>query len=63
VARPNRRNGKTQKTVKGTSGALQIEMPRDRDGSFEPQLVQKRQMRPARMVTSLCSCYGAFVFW
>ena len=41
----NNRNGKSQKTVQSDSGALQIEAPRDRNGSFEPQLVKKRQRR------------------
>ena len=41
----NNRNGKSQKTVQGDSGSLHIEVPRDRNGSFEPQLVKKRQRR------------------
>lgn len=47
--RGNTRNGTTKKTVKGTFGELEIETPRDRDGSFEPQLVKKRQTRLAGM--------------
>lgn len=39
----NRRNGYGTKTVKTTHGEIDIEVPRDRDGSFEPQLIQKRQ--------------------
>jgi transposase-like protein len=39
----NRRNGKTAKTVRTGQGPVQIEVPRDRDGSFEPQLVPKHQ--------------------
>ena len=39
----NRRNGKLKKTVKHSSGAFELETPRDRNGSFEPQLVKKRQ--------------------
>lgn len=38
-----RRNGKSKKTVKRTSGAFELETPRDRTGSFEPQLVKKHQ--------------------
>ena len=41
----NNRNGKGRKTVQGDTGALEIEVPRDRNGSFEPQLVKKRQRR------------------
>ena len=39
----NRRNGKTRKTVKSSYGSFELETPRDRAGSFEPQLVSKRQ--------------------
>jgi putative transposase len=41
----NNRNGKAHKTVKSDSGELQIDVPRDRSGTFEPQLVKKRQRR------------------
>ena len=40
---PNRRNGKGRKQVRTTSGTVQLSPPRDRNGSFAPQLVQKRQ--------------------
>lgn len=39
----NRRNGKMKKIVHGESGAFELETPRDRNGSFEPQIVKKRQ--------------------
>jgi len=39
----NRRNGKTDKTVRTGQGAVTVEVPRDRDGSFEPQLIPKHQ--------------------
>ena len=42
---PNSRNGKTQKRVKTDSTELEIEVPRDRQGTFEPVLVRKRQRR------------------
>ena len=41
----NARNGKSQKTLKGEFGELPIEIPRDREGSFEPQLIPKHQTR------------------
>jgi putative transposase len=41
----NSRNGKTTKTVKGKNGELNIVVPRDRNGSFAPQLIKKRQSR------------------
>jgi transposase-like protein len=42
-ARNNTRNGKSHKTVKGDFGELEIETPRDREGSFEPRWVKKRK--------------------
>jgi len=41
----NTRNGKSKKTLKGEFGELPIEVPRDRHGSFEPQLIPKHQTR------------------
>ena len=42
---PNRRNGHSQKTVQGDLGELTLATPRDRDGTFEPQLIGKHQRR------------------
>jgi transposase-like protein len=42
------RNGRPAKTVVTEAGPVQIATPRDRDGSFEPQLVKKHQARIAR---------------
>lgn len=41
----NSRNGSTAKTVKGEFGELEIETPRDRNGTFEPQILKKHQRR------------------
>ncbi|WP_349261910.1 IS256 family transposase [Actinocrinis sp.] len=41
----NSRNGRRSKTVLTDIGPVQIEVPRDRAGSFEPQIVKKRQRR------------------
>ena len=41
----NARNGFSEKTVHTEHGSLRIEQPRDRKGSFEPQIVPKRQRR------------------
>ena len=41
----NTRNGTSQKTMKGEQGQIELEVPRDRQGSFEPQLVKKGQTR------------------
>lgn len=42
---PNRRNGHSRKTVQGDLGELTIATPRDREGTFEPQLIGKHQRR------------------
>lgn len=42
---PNRRNGRSKKTVRNETGDLTIATPRDRDSSFEPQLIEKYQRR------------------
>lgn len=42
---PNRRNGRSKKTVRNETGDLTIATPRDRDGTFEPQLIEKYQRR------------------
>lgn len=39
----NRRNGKQKKTMKTGTSSFELETPRDRDGSFEPEIVKKRQ--------------------
>jgi putative transposase len=41
----NSRNGKSRKTLKSEQGEVEIAVPRDRQGSFEPQLVRKHQTR------------------
>ena len=39
----NRKNGSTPKSIKSASGSFQLNTPRDRNGTFEPQLVKKHQ--------------------
>lgn len=41
----NRRNGTATKRVKGSDGEVPLSVPRDREGSFEPELVKKGQTR------------------
>jgi len=41
----NTRNGTSQKTMKGEQGQSELDVPRDRQGTFEPQLVRKGQTR------------------
>jgi transposase-like protein len=40
---PNRRNGKQTKTVKSGVGSFELETPRDRESSYEPEIIKKRQ--------------------
>jgi putative transposase len=47
--RENSRNGTRTKTVLTELGPVPVEVPRDRDGSFEPQIVRKRQRRLDRI--------------
>jgi putative transposase len=54
----NARNGKNRKTVQSAVGDLAVETPRDRDGSFEPQLVKKRQVRLAGMEEKILVLYA-----
>jgi putative transposase len=54
----NARNGRGQKTVQTETGPLTIAVPRDRDGSFTPQLVPKRQRRLAGFDEHVVSLYA-----
>jgi len=54
----NTRNGKSKKTLKGEFGELPIEIPRDRHGSFEPQLIPKHQTRWAGFDDKILSLYA-----
>lgn len=55
----NTRNGTTAKTVVTDSvGPVRIEVPRDRDGSFEPVVVRKRQRRPPGVDEVVLSLYA-----
>lgn len=40
---PNRKNGNTRKTIKSPAGEFELKAPRDRAGTFEPQIVKKHQ--------------------
>ncbi len=60
VANPagNTRNGKSRKTLKGEFGELPIEVPRDRHGSFEPQIIAKHQTRWTGFDDKILSLYA-----
>jgi putative transposase len=55
---PNVRNGSTGKTLKTDIGQVAIKTPRDRDASFEPQLVGKRQTRVAGLDHKILGMYA-----
>ncbi len=60
VANPagNTRNGRSKKTLNGDFGELPIESPRDRQGSFEPQLIPKHQTRWSGFDDKILSLYA-----
>ncbi len=53
----NRRNGYGKKFVKTTTGEVEIAVPRDRDGSFEPQLIPKRKRDVSSIEDKVISMY------
>jgi transposase-like protein len=58
-AEKNRRNGRAQKNLKSSMGSIEIFAPRDRNGSFEPQTIEKRQtMLPGDLEDKILSLYG-----
>lgn len=54
----NRRNGYGKKTLKTTQGEVEIEVPRDRDGSFEPTIVPKRQKDVSAIENKVLAMYA-----
>lgn len=54
----NSRNGYSRKTLKTEDGQFELDTPRDRAGSFEPQLVKKQQTRFTSMDDKILSLYA-----
>ena len=54
----NSRNGTSEKTLKGDFGTLPIEVPRDRNASFEPKIVPKGQTRLSSFNEKILSLYA-----
>jgi putative transposase len=54
----NSRNGTSAKTIKGSFGAMPIEVPRDRNGTFEPQIIEKHQTRFTGFDENIISLYA-----
>jgi len=56
---PNRKNGRSGKTVKTSVGNIRLDTPRDRSGTFEPQLVKKNESSISGEIESkILSMYG-----
>ena len=56
---PNRKNGKSSKTIKTSAGKIDLDTPRDRAGTFEPQIIQKHQTSVSDEIESkILSMYG-----
>ena len=54
----NTRNGTSGKTLKSSGGEVRIEVPRDRDGSFEPKIVKKYEKDISNIENQIISMYG-----
>ena len=54
----NSRNGRTAKRLESESGSLDLEVPRDRNGSLEPRIVEKRQRRVAGLDETIVYLYA-----
>ena len=54
----NRRNGHSSKTVQGDLGEITLETPRDRNGTFEPQVIPKHQRRLAGFDEKILALYA-----
>ena len=55
---PNSRNGSSKKTVQSEGAELELSIPRDRNGSFEPILVPKHQRRIAGLDDKILALYA-----
>lgn len=56
---PNRKNGKSRKTLKTSEGRIDLNTPRDRAGTFEPQIIKKHQTSVSDEIeTKILSMYG-----
>ncbi|MFK8186074.1 MAG: IS256 family transposase [Phormidesmis sp.] len=58
TAAPNSRNGSSKKRVQSEAGELELSIPRDRNGSFEPVLVPKHQRRIVGLDEKILALYA-----
>jgi hypothetical protein len=61
--RGNTHNGKSQKTLKGEFGELELETPRDRKAAFDPKIVAKGQTRWTGFDDKIVSMYFSAVMF
>ena len=54
----NRRNGYSKKTVTSSMGDIELDIPRDRDGEFEPQIIKKHQTDISSIEDQVLSMYA-----
>jgi putative transposase len=54
----NNRNGKSRKRVQGDFGSVEIEVPRDRNGSYEPKIIRKHERRFSGFDQKILSMYA-----
>ena len=55
---PNKRNGHSKKTLKSQFGEFQVDIPRDRNGEFDPKLIPKYQRDVSGIEEQVISLYG-----
>lgn len=54
----NSRSGKSKKRLKGDHSDVELDIPRDREGTYEPQIVRKGESRPTQMDDQFLSLYA-----
>jgi transposase-like protein len=54
----NSRNGKYKKTVKSSAGTIDLLVPRDREGAYQPKIVEKHQRDISKLEDNILSLYG-----
>ncbi len=58
VQSSNRRNGSYQKAIKTSAGKVKVDIPRDREGTYEPKILPKYEGINSKLEESIISLYG-----